>query len=291
LFDRLATILAKRVLLRARRGLHASYVADRDELPYLRGALDLRDRLRRPWHPRLACEFEEHTRDIDDNRILAWTLYQILQAGWCSSETRRTVRGAFQAVAGAASVVPFPPAACIRRLYCRLNEDYEPLHALCRFFLEQIGPTHRLGDRRTLPFLLDMARLFELFVAEWLRAHLPASCRLAAQETVQFAEGALTFRIDLVLYHVESQEPFCILDTKYKDPMRLSEADVHQVIAYAEAMRCEEAVLIYPSAVPAAAPVRVGGKTVRRVSFALDGDLETAGAALLASLPLPAHPA
>ena len=31
-------------------------------------------------------------------------------------------------------------AECVGRLYNRLSDDYEPLHGLCRFILEQSGP-------------------------------------------------------------------------------------------------------------------------------------------------------
>ncbi|MCX7038200.1 MAG: hypothetical protein NT005_03560 [Spirochaetes bacterium] len=43
---------------------------------------------------------------------------------------------------------------------------------MCRFFLESSGPTHEPGGNLMLPFLVDMARLFELFVAEWLQQHI-----------------------------------------------------------------------------------------------------------------------
>jgi len=59
------------------------------------------------------------------------------------------------------------------RRYIRQNADYATLHALCRFFLEQAGPTHELGRHRMLPFVVEMAALFERFVVAWLRVHLP----------------------------------------------------------------------------------------------------------------------
>ena len=48
---------------------------------------------------------------------------------------------------------------CVGRTYNRLNADYEPMHALCRFFLENSGPAHARGDRSMLPFLVNMPRL------------------------------------------------------------------------------------------------------------------------------------
>ncbi|MDB5034978.1 MAG: hypothetical protein JWQ98_2219 [Chlorobi bacterium] len=36
--------------------------------------------------------------------------------------------------------------------YNRLNGDYPPLHALCRFFLKQAGLVHERGGFETIPF-------------------------------------------------------------------------------------------------------------------------------------------
>ena len=45
-----------------------------------------------------------------------------------------------------------------------------------------------------IPFLIDMAMLFERFVAAWLRVHLPKNLRLRVQEDVDLTEaGDLKF--------------------------------------------------------------------------------------------------
>jgi 5-methylcytosine-specific restriction enzyme subunit McrC len=46
------------------------------------------------------------------------------------------------------------------------------MHALCRFFLECRGPGHETGDRKMIPFLVNMNNLYELFVARWLEKNL-----------------------------------------------------------------------------------------------------------------------
>ncbi len=283
LYERLANILAKRVLDRARRGLYRAYLPDADTLPYVRGSLDLRRRLRRPWAVDLPCAFEEHTADLEENQILAWTLLRIARSGACTERVLPTVRRAYRLLQGSVSLEPFLPEACLGRLYNRLNDDYRPLHALCRFFLEHAGPTHERGDREMIPFLVPMARLFEFFVAEWLRAHLPARYRLEVQENVHFGEvRELRFQIDLVLYDAEIGRPVAVLDTKYKNPERPSERDVQQVVAYAESKECREAVLVYPVETPL--DVRVGGIRVRSMVFDLEGDLDAGGESFAAGL-------
>ncbi len=283
LYERLANILAKRVLDRARRGLYRAYLPDADTLPYVRGSLNLRRRLRRPWAVELPCDFEEHTADLEENQILAWTLQRIARSGTCTERVLPTVRRAYRVLQGSVSMEPCLPEACVDRLYNRLNDDYRPLHALCRFFLEQAGPTHERGDQEMIPFLVPMWRLFELFVAEWLRARLGSRYRLEVQESVHFGESReLRFQIDLVLYDAEIGRPVAVLDTKYKNPERPSERDVQQVVAYAESKGCREAVLVYPAETPL--DVRVGGIRVRSLVFGLGGDLEEGGEEFAAAL-------
>src|SRR4051794_21290471 len=98
------------------------------------------------------------------------------------------------------------------RHYTRLNQDYAPLHALCAFFLDQSGPGHTVGDHTMIPFLVDMARLFEQFVAAWLERRLAATHRIASQVHTPVSSD-LHFTIDLV---ISAGRQRWVVDTKYK---------------------------------------------------------------------------
>ncbi len=75
---------------------------------------------------------------------------------------------------------PVGPDSCDGRTYNRLNADYEPMHALCRFFLNNSGPTHERGDRPMLPFLVNMSRQLPTLLVGVVegapaRRHLPGA--------------------------------------------------------------------------------------------------------------------
>jgi 5-methylcytosine-specific restriction enzyme subunit McrC len=213
-----------------------------------------------------------------DNQIFAWTLCSIGRSGLCSGKALSFVRKAYHELEGYVTTQSFNPKICLGLLYHRLNEDYEPLHVLCRFFLEQSGPSHNLGDRNIIPFLIDIERLFELFVAEWLKNHLPSNRRIKAQERVPLGmEGTLNFKVDLVLIDHSTKQVKCVLDTKYKKPETPSTDDISQVIAYAESLHCEEAFLIYPAKLRSPLNSKVGRIRVRSVTFDLFGDLDENG--------------
>ena len=283
-YERLALVLAQRVLDRSRRGLYREYVPFEEQAPYVRGRLDVRKLAQAPWTTRPQCSFHEHTADIGDNQILNWTLHAILRHRICTSRTLPKVREAYRRLQNATSIEPVSAEECVGRLYHRLNEDYRSLHALCRFFLEQSGPMQEWGSQTMLPFLVDMARLFEVFVAEWLKLNA-RELRVRSHHKVTFdKEGTLHFDADLSVMDTHTNSVACVLDTKYKDTLSIASDDLQQVVAYATAMNCNRAILIYPTAVAHPFNGIVGNIRVSTLTFALDGDLENAGHAFLNSM-------
>lgn len=291
-YERLAVELARRVMARSRQGLHQAYVDEEQALPYVRGKIDVR-RVR-PWDPRLTCRYEVQTTDNVDNQIIAWTLHLISRGGLCSELGQRHIERAARSLQGQVRLVPVGPEVCQERLYNRLNGDYQAIHALCRFFLEHSGPGHNSGKREMVPFLVNMARLYELFVAEWLQQHLPDPWSLKVQERVAVqdtgstpapATADLHFTIDLTLYDA-SGAPQMVLDTKYKEGAGATTGDISQIVTYAQLKGCHEAVLIYPTRPAQPLDVKIGNVRVRTLAFAVDKPLESAGKALLAELGL-----
>lgn len=284
-FENLAHLLAKRILDRVRRGIHRAYTDRSEDLHVVRGRIDIGAHARRPWRVGHLCHFDDHTGDIDDNQILAWTLFGIARSGLKRREVYRDVLRAYRAVAAVASLEPYDADSCIGRVYHRLNEDYEPLHALCRFFLEHRGPTHQTGERGMVPFLVDMAHVFELFVAEWLGAQLPQPYHIASQKKVVIdAQARLSFRIDLVLRNKATGQALCVLDTKYKRHTKPANADIFQIVSYAHSQRCRRGVLIYPEGISEPLNADFEGLQIKALTFSLDDDLDAAGHSLMQEL-------
>ena len=79
IYERIVSILARRVLDRARKGLYRGYVGEADDLPYVRGRIDAVGAMLNSMRgiPRIPCRYQEHTADLEDNRILLWTLHQV----------------------------------------------------------------------------------------------------------------------------------------------------------------------------------------------------------------------
>lgn len=284
-FDRLARILVRRVLDRVSRGLYRAYEERVERLALVRGRLDVARICREPATCLLPCIYQEHTPDVDENRIIAWTLRVLCGSRLLSQECASLVRQAERMLRGAVSLHPYVASDCVGRVYNRLNEDYHALHSLSRFFLDNTGPTQQLGETAMVPFLVDMAALFERFVARWTRRNLPPEYRLQEQETLNVdEEGTLSMRIDLVLYRRFANRPLCVLDTKYKLHGTVENDDYNQVVAYALNKQCGDAMLIYPKRLQRAFRAEHGGIRVQNLTFEVGGDLEAAGGAFLGDL-------
>lgn len=295
IYEKLADILSKRIIERCRKGLYRDYLPKTEKLIYIRGRIDIRQAIQKPWDVKLKCHYNEQTGDIADNQILAWTLFLIGRTGLCREPVASSVRKAFHTLQGFVTLKSFKPEDCIGRTYNRLNEDYQLLHALCRFFLENTGPTHETGDRQMLPFLIDMARLYELFVAEWLKAHLAEWLKahlrddidIKLQQKFQLGQTSISFKTDIILSDHATGKVLYILDTKYKQPKTTPAAeDVAQVIAYAVTKNCSEVVLVYPITLTNPINELLGkdGIRVRSLTFSLYGDLDQAGETFLSDL-------
>jgi 5-methylcytosine-specific restriction enzyme subunit McrC len=277
-FSELASILARRVLDRARRGFYRAYIPQEENLPYLRGRLDINAVATRPWTTKFDCRYEDHLADIRENQLLAWSLMAILRSGHCHENVLPFVRRAYHTVQSFTTLIPFKPQDCLGRTYNRLNSDYEPMHALCRFFLDHSSPSHQAGSDRTTPFLVDMAMLYERFVAEWLRVHLPRHLVLEIQENVDTgSQNEVSFRIDLVIKDTRTSRVAWVLDTKYKVPSKPAPEDVSQVLTYAKLKDSNRAALVYPTQLEQPYRGRLGDVEVVSLTFPLVGDLEVNG--------------
>lgn len=111
-FQKLASILARRVNDRAKRGFYRSYLDEFERRIYLKGKLDLGPMIRTPWSPQLWCHYQTHTADIIENQILCWTLHCIARSGLCTEEIAPEVRNAYRSLQHLVHLTPFSPDEC-----------------------------------------------------------------------------------------------------------------------------------------------------------------------------------
>lgn len=294
LFDLIALLLAEGTELVLRAGLLADYVERDDELPALRGRL-LGDQqvLRRFGQvDRLLCRFDEHERNIAENQILAAAL------GRCSTRVthdsvRRRVRRLLAVLQEACRPDDLDLADVrTRMVYHRLNEHYRHPHALAWLILDGLGTRDVLltGETNCFAFLIDMNRLFEMFVFRLVdtvvakanvRVHYQRSDRSIILNASTGQPYARVVPDILVERRDADATTQLAIDAKYKlyDEQRLSSSDVYQSFLYAyayghahgQSLPC--ALVVYPSS---------SGGTTRAVRLRIRSAQTLAAAEILA---------
>lgn len=286
LFENFILILSKRVLDRNRKGLYCGYVQKTESVHQLIGQIKMLPTAISilKGSSKATCRYEEHTSDLIENQIILWTLYQLRRFEFKRDEVKNFARKAYRELFYKVSLEDIQPCDCINRLYNRLNEDYESLHCLCRFFLEQMGPGIEQGAYDFIPFVLNMPNLFQSFVAEWLKENLPKEYHVSKQYTVPLdSTGLFEFRIDIIITNVKTKEVLCVLDTKYKRLPKPLEHDICQIHTYAAKIGTKNAVLVYPTATTRLES-QIGNITVRSAVFDISQDPDSAGYAFIEEL-------
>lgn len=281
--EQLVVYFVEKVLERTRQGLYQNYHQRQEFLVNPRGRMkpDYKTNWTLKWH----CRYSQQTTDNPDNQILLWTLYRLLQSSFLQEETRQKVELAFNIFKTNISLKSFTARDCLHRTYHRLNQDYQALHRLCALFLDRLTPQSQQGSRSMIPFLLDMSRIYEQFVAGWLQQHLPHPLQVYSQKR-QYLDykQSFFFDIDLVIENPLTQQVEYILDTKYKITPKPKTSDIFQIMAYGHSVQCNSAILVYPQKVETILDSNSHGLHLRSLVFSLGEDLEIAGQQFLKDL-------
>lgn len=268
LLDILIRAFADQLTNEVRRGLPRQYIQCEEDLPTLRGRLDVTRQFTtlavRP--NQLACQFDMLSPDT--------ALLQVMKACvvFLSRQARRvgTVRRLAELRVALADVSDIHPHHLAWRKIAidRSNRRWRSLLALAQLFLRRDWQaTHRANDLRDLggvTLLFPMNELFEAYVAALLRkALVPAGYEVVSQGGLRYclneiaADGTLgrpLFRTKPDCMVRRDGRTVLVIDTKWKrltaagnDPKRgVSQADVYQLMAYARLYGSARLMLLYP---------------------------------------------
>jgi 5-methylcytosine-specific restriction endonuclease McrBC regulatory subunit McrC len=171
---------------------------------------------------------------------------RLLTSTWLSQRARSdldSLLGNFAEV----GLIPLTEDAIGQALADPRAADYRPLIELGQMLSAACG----LGQGEIFStFLFDMERLFERYVTLGLQRLLADSdASVDAQPIVRWHEYAasqpeLNLRPDVV---IRSKSGHSVIEVKWKEFTGQPEADdLHQIVAYAGALKARHAVLVYP---------------------------------------------
>ena len=275
-FDRIedlfGTVLARGVTRLARRGIDRNYVPFEEELPGIRGKIEMAATIRRTslLRQRVVCSFEELSPDVVHNQILASTLDVVIRHGPLDVGVRNEVRLAASRLGGV-SIVPLTGRLFARVQLDRNRRAYRFLLSVCRLLFDTHLVSQVSGESRFAGLDVErlvMWRVFELF-AERFYEREQQTYQVSSQSNVAWwdletrgplSEGRIPRMIpDLIL---DGSERRIVLDTKFykhgglgsEENAKLHAGNLYQLFAYVmnrERSQPEgplhEGILLYPT--------------------------------------------
>lgn len=231
-FELLTRLFATGLHQQMQRGIEHAYVLLEEDLPVMRGRWQYdRQQSRRPYGGhRFDVAYDDFSPDTPLNRVFRFVVDRLV---WLTID--RLNRNLLEDLKVWLSAVSSPPVITSADLdgvqFSRLNDQFRPAFNLVRMFLE--GQAFRLeaGTRQAFALVLDMNRLFEQFVAQFMLRHrariLPQAWmdgRIHVQgrgqglylgKEIPAQRPAFKLAPDLLISNGPGA-PVLILDTKYK---------------------------------------------------------------------------
>ena len=249
LFEPLVELFNSLVGARARRGLVQDYIRRQENLGSFKGTLNVRAQLQQNIgrDNRVHCRFFEQTVDVPDNRLVKTAIFHLVRfGGWTKATSQSLLRNLHQFDA---VTVERMPERLGNRHYHRLNDDYRPIHELCRMFLSYMSISEDVGTFAFRGFLLDMNVLFEQFVQKAFERILQrGAMRVEIQRPRKLSMNPAGPDIKPDVVVRERESVIVIADAKYKgDEGVPRNPDIYQVITYGTVLRCDCVFLLYPA--------------------------------------------
>ena len=250
LLEILIRIFADRLLDAVRRGLPHRYLRHEDELPRLRGKLNVqRQFTRNAVRPdRLACVFDEFSANTPLNRVLKAAVVRLLTLSKSSANIRKLgeLLSRFDTVGESAA--PLRERVALDRT----NQRYHQLHSLAKLILARDWQNTTTGRSEGFSLLFPMNDLFEEYIGRCLKValhHRSVKLQDTAHYAIEAPSRRFQLRPDIV---VDDADGKIIIDTKWKQlrpdksNLGVEQADIYQLLAYARAYRAQRVILLYP---------------------------------------------
>lgn len=246
--DLLAAILAKGVLKQLKQGLHREYICEHDNIPVLRGRLDIHrtvnNRLQRKQL--LYCEYEVLSVNNIFNQIIKTTALILIHQQTVKEKHKAALKKAMLFLTDVDWIEP-KSIKWNRLSFHKNNKNYKMLLNICCFVLDSLLLSTDRGEYKMASFLNDhrMSVLFEKFVLEYYRFHYPNLKASPLQISWNVDEGKSVFlpnmQTDIVLQHEDRK---LIIDTKYYSHTmqvqygthKLRSDNLYQIFAYVKNM-------------------------------------------------------
>lgn len=252
------------------RGLFFRYEEKTEDLPTIRGRLDIKDYITKKYPngqlDKFQCTYSTFEFDNLLNRIIKCTLKFVWNIATPSNQ--KIIRNLLNKL-GEVSDQNCTPRDCDTIQLSKMQRKYKIILSMSKMFLLNKTTNYNLDTQDSFCFMFPTDLLFEGFVGGFIQSvfneeakvtlqasevSLVDSVRLGDQEFAQ----AFVMRHDILIEHKE--KGMFILDTKYKEVSRfegntdfrddlindINSGDLYQVLTYAVSRGLDKVYLLYP---------------------------------------------
>lgn len=254
---------ADSLLVEARRGLPRRYLPHEEDLPKLRGRLNVRRQFTTlaVRSDRLASQFDALSNDIPLLQIMSATV-RILMKHTKNQETLRRL-GELRFLLSEVSEVPISTLPWKLVHINRTNHRWQSLLDIARRFLKRDWQATHTDSKATegLSLLFPVNDLFESYVEALLKkAAIGTGLQIKSQGgrkyclTEEDDQSSSYFQTKPDLLVMADGQVMSVIDTKWKRlspasedaKQGVSQGDVYQMMAYARLYGCSDLTLLYP---------------------------------------------
>lgn len=233
IYNLFAAILAKGIGKQLKQGLYREYIAFNEDLPTLRGKIDMPGTIRNRMSQRrsLSCEYDELSENNLLNQILKTTSRILLKNENVELEYKNELKKELLYFSDVDLIEPTVIKWSGIKLH-RNNATYGLLLSICQLVLEGMLLTTTDGDYRLSSFVDDqrMCRLYEKFILEYYSKEWPVLKAYAPEIKWALDDGfemmLPTMQSDIVL---EYDAKTLVIDAKYYGKILQSQFDVENI--------------------------------------------------------------
>lgn len=252
------------------RGLFFRYEEKTEDLPTIRGRLDIKDYITKKYPTgqfgKFLCSYSTFEFDNLLNRVIKCTLKFVWNIATPSNQ--KIIRNLLNKL-GEVSDQNCTPRDCDTIQLSKMQSKYKIILSMSKMFLLNKTTNYNLDTHDSFCFMFPTDLLFEGFIGGFIQSifnedakvtlqasevSLVDSIRLGDQEFAQ----AFVMRHDILIEHKE--KGVFILDTKYKEVSRfegntdfrydlindINSGDLYQVLTYAVSRGLDKVYLLYP---------------------------------------------
>lgn len=258
LLEILIRLFCGKMIEAVRQGIPRRYIAHEDDLPALRGRLDVTRQFSTlaAQPQKLACRYDELSPDIAINQVMKATILKLSRLATAPDNQRSLRELSF--IYADISAIPQTALRWDLITLDRTNRRWQDLLSLARLLLGERYQTTSAGTTDGHALLFEMNVLFEAYISKLLQRALAGS---GLQVTTQgghrnclYENGIGRFRTRPDIIVRDGSKIAIVIDTKWKrmtpridDPKQgVSQADVYQLMAYSQIYDCDRVVLLYP---------------------------------------------